>query len=81
MKKILATLAVLCFGAGFCFGQDAALDVLQRRFVDLRVGATDADAIRLTVLSSRKTSAPDGVYESGSTVAISELGIYNERPR
>ncbi len=79
MKKILATLAVLCFGAGFCFGQDAALDVLQRRFVDLRFGATDA--IRLTVLSSRKTSAPDGVYESGSTVAISELGIYNERPR
>lgn len=39
MKKILATLAVLCFGAGFCFGQDAALDVLQRRFVDLRFGA------------------------------------------
>lgn len=80
MKKILATLAVLCFGAGFCFGQGAALDVLQRRFVDLRFGAY-ADAIRLTVLSSRKTSAPDGVYESGSTVAISELGIYNERPR
>ena len=81
MKKILATLAVLCFGAGFCFGQGAALDVLQRRFVDLRFGATYADTIRLTVLSSRKTSAPDGVYESGSTVAISELGIYNERPR
>ena len=81
MKKILATLAVLCFGAGFCFGQGAALDVLQRRFVDLLFGATYADAIRLTVLSSRKTSAPDGVYESGSTVAISELGIYNERPR
>lgn len=81
MKKILATLAVLCFGAGFCFGQDAALDVLQRRFVDLRFSATYADAIRLTVLSSRKTSAPDGVYESSSTVAISELGIYNERPR
>lgn len=38
MKKILATLAVLCLGAGFCFGQGAALDVLQRRFVDLRFG-------------------------------------------
>ena len=38
MKKILATLAVLCFGASFCFGQGAALDVLQRRFVDLRFG-------------------------------------------
>ena len=62
MKKILATLAVLCFGAGFCFGQDAALDVLQRRFVDLRFGSSYADAIRLTVLSSRQTSAPDGVY-------------------
>lgn len=51
------------------------------RVTVLRFGATYADAIRLTVLSSRKTSAPDGVYESGSTVAISELGIYNERPR
>ena len=51
------------------------------RVTVLRFGATYADAIRLTVLSSRKTSAPDGVYGSGSTVAISELGIYNERPR
>ena len=38
MKKILMTLAVLCFGAAVCFGQGAALDALQRRFVDLRFG-------------------------------------------
>lgn len=38
-----------------------------------------ADAIRITVLNSRKTKAPDGVYRSGSTVAISELGVYLER--
>ena len=51
------------------------------RVTVLRFGTIYADAIRLTILSSRKTSAPDGIYESGSTVAISELGIYNERPR
>ncbi len=38
-----------------------------------------ADAIRITILESRKTTAPDGVYNSGSTVAISELGVYRER--
>ncbi len=45
----------------------------------LRFGDTYADAVRITVLESRKTTAPDGVYNSGSTVAISELGIYRER--
>lgn len=45
----------------------------------LRFGDTYADAIRITILESRKTTAPDGVYNSGSTVAISELGVYRER--
>lgn len=45
----------------------------------LRFSAIYADAMRITVLNSRKTKAPDGVYRSGSTVAISELGVYLER--
>ena len=45
----------------------------------LRFGDIYADAIRITILESRKTTAPDGVYNSGSTVAISELGVYRER--
>ena len=49
------------------------------RVTVLRFSAIYADAIRITVLDSRKTKAPDGVYRSGSTVAISELGVYLER--
>lgn len=49
------------------------------RVTVLRFSAIYADAIRITVLDSRKTKAPDGVYGSGSTVAISELGVYLER--
>lgn len=49
------------------------------RVTVLRFSAIYADAIRITVLNSRKTKAPDGVYRSGSTVAISELGVYLER--
>lgn len=49
------------------------------RVTVLRFNAIYADAIRITVLDSRKTKAPDGVYRSGSTVAISELGVYLER--
>lgn len=37
------------------------------------------DAVRITVTDYRKTSAPDGVYRSGSTVAISEFGVYRAR--
>ena len=42
-------------------------------------GEVYGDAVRITVTASRKTSAPDGVYKSGSTVAISELGVYRSR--
>ena len=49
------------------------------RVTVLRFSTIYADAIRITVLDSRKTKAPDGVYRSGSTVAISELGVYLER--
>ena len=49
------------------------------RVTVLRFNAIYADAIRITILDSRKTKAPDGVYRSGSTVAISELGVYLER--
>lgn len=49
------------------------------RVTVLRFSSIYADAIRITVLNSRKTKAPDGVYRSGSTVAISELGVYLER--
>lgn len=49
------------------------------RVTVLRFNAIYADAIRITVLDSRKTKAPDGVYRSGSTLAISELGVYLER--
>lgn len=49
------------------------------RVTVLRFSAIYADAIRITILDSRKTKAPDGVYRSGSTVAISELGVYLER--
>ena len=49
------------------------------RVTVLRFSSIYADAIRITVLDSRKTKAPDGVYRSGSTVAISELGVYLER--
>ena len=49
------------------------------RVTVLRFNAIYADAIRITVLDSRKTKAPDGVYRSGSTVAISEFGVYLER--
>ncbi len=49
------------------------------RVTILRFSDVYADAVRITVLESRKTTAPDGVYNSGSTIAISELGIYRER--
>lgn len=45
----------------------------------LRFGEHYADAVRLTVLESRPAEAPDGVYRSGSTIAVSELGVYHER--
>ena len=38
-----------------------------------------ADAVRIDVLEYRKTTAPDGIYRSGSTVGISEIGVYRER--
>lgn len=38
-----------------------------------------ADAVRIDVLEHRKTTAPDGIYKSGSTVGISEIGVYRER--
>ena len=38
-----------------------------------------ADAVRIDVLEHRKTTAPDGIYRSGSTVGISEIGVYRER--
>ena len=49
------------------------------RVTILRFNEIYGDAVRITVLDSRKTSAPDGVYRSGSTVAISELGVYRAR--
>ena len=38
-----------------------------------------ADAVRIDVLEYRKATAPDGIYKSGSTVGISEIGVYRER--
>lgn len=49
------------------------------RVTILRFGETYGDAVRIVVTGYRKTAAPDGVYRSGSTVAISELGVYRER--
>ena len=49
------------------------------RVTILRFGETYGDAVRIVVTGFRKTVAPDGVYRSGSTVAISELGVYRER--
>ena len=61
-------------------GSGRALSVNKNgRVTIMRFGDIYADAVRLTVLESRKALAPDGVYESGSTVAVSELGIYKER--
>ena len=63
-------------------GTDAVVSVNAKkcgRVTVLRFSTIYADAIRITVLDSRKTKAPDGVYRSGSTVAISELGVYLER--
>ncbi len=49
------------------------------RVTILRFGETYGDAVRIVVTGFRKTAAPDGVYRSGSTVAISlELGVYRE---